>query len=169
MKFILFIPIFLLSFSIKNQYLAKNYKEVCLYGVNHFQKIKKDENLISLIGISCVKSDYFIYLPIIINNLKHTKEARDNSVYFSILFIEKKLLISYVIDGMDISYYKLPFVDHVVSIVFDNIVNKNFTREDNIIVINDKNLIYKVYKNNENKVYIDVFKNNKLIQRHWYR
>jgi len=169
MKFLLLIPIFLFSFNIKEQYLTQNYKDVCLYGVKHFTEVKKDENLLSLIGLSCVKSDYFIYLPPIINYLKHTKEARDNSIYFSILFVEKKLLYGYIMDNTDISYYKLPLINHPLSIVFNNIVNKNFIKENGIIIIKYKNIIYKVYRDNENKLFIDEYTNNQLIARHWYR
>jgi len=169
MKFLLLIPIFLFSFNIKNEYLSQNYKDVCLYGIKNFKKIKKDENLLSLIGLSCVKSDYFIYLPAIINNLKYTKAGRDNSVYFSILFVEKKLLYSHILDNTDISYYNFPLIDHPISIVFNNIVNKNFKKENNIIIIKYKNKIYKVYKNNEQKIFIDIYQNNQLISQHWYR
>ena len=166
---LLIIPIFLFSFNIKNEYLAHHYKAVCMYGVEHFQEIKKDENLLSLIGLSCVKNDSFIYLPHIINNLKHTKEARDNSVYFSLLFMEKKLLYSYIMDNTDMSYYRFPLINHPLSIVFNNITNKNFKKEGNKIIIHYKNKTYKVYKNNEAKVFIDVYQNNKLISTHWYR
>ena len=166
---ILILPIFLFSFDIKKEYLAQNYKNVCLYGINNVQAIKKDENLLSLIGLSCVKSDYFIYLPAIINNLKYTKKGRKNSIYFSILFIEKKLLYSYIMDNIDLSIYKLPLINHPISIVFNNIKNKNFTKKNNLIIINYKNIIYKIYKDKENKLYIDIYKNNQLQQRHWYR
>ena len=101
--------------------------------------------------------------------LKHTKKGRLNSIYFSLLFIEKKLLISYILDNIDISYYRFPKIKHPISIVFNSLINKNFKKENNIIIINDKNLTYKVYKNNENKVFIDIYQNSQLLSTHWYR
>jgi len=168
-KLLLILPIFIFAFNIKEEYISQNYKDVCLYGINHLQNIKKDENMLSLIGISCVKSDYFIYLPAIINNLKYSKQARKNSIYFSLLFVEKKLLYSYMLDHTDLSFYRFPLIKHPISIVLNNIIKNNFTKINNKIVVNYKNIIYKIYMGNENKMFIDVYKNNNLIQRHWYR
>jgi len=170
MKTILFlIPIFLFGFNFQKEYKNHEFKKICLYGIKHLQDIKKNEDTLSLVGFACVKSDYFIYLPPIINLLKHTKKARLNSIYFSLLFIEKKLLISYILDNIDISYYRFPKIKHPISIVFNSLINKNFKKENNIIIINDKNLTYKVYKNNENKVFIDIYQNSQLLSTHWYR
>jgi len=166
---LLIIPIFIFAFNIKQEYLSQNYKNVCKYGVANINKIKKDENLLSLIGLSCVKSDYFIYLPKIINNLKYTKTGRKNSIFFSILFLEKKLLYSYMKDNINLSYYKFPLINHPISIALNSIINKKFTKKDNQIIIKYKNKIYKIYMNKENKMFIDVYQNNNLIQRHWYR
>jgi len=163
------ITISLFGFDFKKEYQQQNFTRICKYGYYHLKKIKNNEDTLSLVGFACVKRDYFIYLPAIINLLKHTKKGRLNSIYFSLLFIEKKLLISYVLDDIDISYYRFPKIEHPISIVMTNIINKNFKKENNIILINDKNLTYKVYKNSENKVFIDIYQNSKLLSRHWYR
>ena len=169
MKKLLLIPIFLFSFDFKQAFKEKKYKEICLYGNKYLYKIKNNEDTLSLVGLSCVKSDYLNYLPFIINHLKFSKKARENSIYFSLIFFDKKLLISYMVDNLDLSYYKLPLIKHPISIVLTNIINKNFTKENNTIIIKDNNKIYKVYKTNDNKVFIDIYENNNLISSHWYR
>ena len=166
---ILFIAVSLFGFDFKKEYQQQNFTRICKYGYHHLKEIKNNEDTLSLVGFACVKRDYFIYLPYIINYLKKTKKARENSIYFSLLFIEKKLLISYILDNIDISYYRFPKIEHPISIVMTNIINKSFKKENDTIIINNKNLIYKVYKNNQNKVFIDIYENNKLKETHWYR
>jgi len=167
--FVLLIPFILFAFDVKKEYLAKNYKSVCQYGSKNFYKLKKNEDLLSLIGMSCVKSDYFIYLPKIINALKYTKQGRNNSLYFSILFLEKKLLYSYMMDNTNLTYYRLPMINHPVSIVVTNLIQHKFEKKNDIIIIKHNKDIYKVCKDKEMKVYINIYKNNKLVESHWYR
>jgi len=167
MKKLILLPILLFSFDFKQAFKEKKYAQICVYGKKHIQKIK-DENVLSLIGLSCAKSDYFIYLPYVINNLKLTKKGRKNSLYFSILFFEKKLLQAYLFDNIDISYYQFPMVNHPISIVYTNIYNKNFTKKNGVIIVKYKDKIYKIYTKGRN-FYIDEYKNNKLIKKHWYQ
>jgi len=169
-KVLLFlVPFMLFGFDFKKEYLNHNFTKICKYGINHINKIKNNEDTLSLVGFSCVKRDYFIYLPTIINFLKNSKKSRDNSIYFSLLFIEKKLLISYVIDGLDISYYRFPLIKHPISVVMNSLINENFTKENDTFIIKKDNKTYKVYKTDDNKVYIDVYENNSLKESHWYR
>jgi len=169
MRLLLLLPIFLFGFDFKQAYLNHDFKNLCKYGITHFKDIKKNENTLSLVGLSCVKSDDLFYLPVIINNLKFTKNGRKNSIYFSTLLLEKKLLIAYMIDNFDVSYYRLPFINHPISVVFQAIQNKNFTKQDGILTIKKGNKIYKVYKTEDDKVFIDEYENGDLIISHWYR
>jgi len=168
-KLLLILPLLLFSFDYKKEYDNKNFTKICVYGHNHFNQIKNNEDILSLVGFACVKRDYFIYLPPIINQLKYTKKSRDNAIYFSLLFFEKKLLISYMLDNLDLSYYRLPLIDHPISFVMTNLINKNFTKQNNMIIINQNDTTYKVYKNDEQKVFIDVYKNGNFVESHWYR
>ena len=167
-KLLLILPIFIFAFNIKQEYLSQNYESVCKYGINHFQK--HNENFLSLIGYACIKSDNLFYLPAIINNLKYTKNGRKNSIYFATLLLEKKLLASFVLDNININYFRFPLLNHPISIVITNIINKNYKKENGILIINYKNKIYKVYGNIKNaKVFINIYQNNMLQQSHWYR
>jgi len=165
----LLIPIFIFAFDFNKEYKNKNFTKICKYGISHINQIKYNDDILSLVGFSCVKKDYLIYLPTIINYLKTTKKGRKNSIYFSLLFIEKKLLISYMLDNQSISYYRFPLINHPLSIVLTNLISGNFKKEGGIISINYKNLNYKVYKNDENKVFIDIYKDDILKESHWYR
>jgi len=160
------------GFDFKKEYENGNFKKICKYGATHFQKIKNNEDILSLVGFSCVKSDYFIYLPIIINQLKYSKKARSNSIYFSLLFFDKKLLQSYMLDNLDLSFYRLPLIEHPVSIVVNGIIFKKFKKDkDGVIQIEHKDKIYKVYSDQKSKkVFITIFdKNGILLRTHWYR
>ena len=168
-KLFLIVPLLLFSFDYKKQFQRHNYKKICVYGHNHFQKIRNNEDILSVVGLSCVKEDYFIYLPPIITQLKYSRKSRDNAIYFSLLFFEKKLLISYMIDNLDLSYYRFPIINHPVSIVVSHLIKKDFYKKNGKIIIKVGNKVYKVYKNREKKVFIDVYKNGKFIKSHWYR
>jgi len=168
-KLLIILPILLFSFNYKKEFDNKNFTRICKYGYNHFNSIKNNEDILSLVGFACVKRDYFIYLPRIINQLKYTDKARENSIYFSLLFFEKKLLQSYILDGLDLSYYRLPLIKHPISIVLTNLINENFNKNGNIISIEKDGLLYKIYSNNEKKVFIDIYKDDIKIASHWYR
>jgi len=167
--FLFLVPIFLFSFDYKKEYSHNNFEKICKYGIKHIQKIRDDENLLTLVGFSCVKADSFIYLPTVVTLLKKTTQARQNSIYFSILYIEKKLLIANIIDGMDISYYKFPYINHPVSIVVNALINNDYKKKNGVVIIKKDDKTYVVYKNDENKVFIQVYKYKKLQETHWYR
>ena len=76
--FLAFLPFFLYA-SIVNDFLDKKYAKICtVKNINI-----NDENKLSLVGISCVKSDKLYLLPFLINKLKKTKLGRTNAIYFS--------------------------------------------------------------------------------------
>jgi hypothetical protein len=162
------IPLFLFSFDFKSQFLAKNYLTVCKTGMNHLNKIKNNEELLSLVGVACAKSDYLIYLPTLVNLLKKTEIGRKNGIYFAVLLLQKKLLYSYMMDNIDISYYQIPLTDHPLSIVVTAISNKEFEKRGDKLIIKYNNNNYKVYKEGD-KVFIDIYNGDNLIESHWYR
>jgi hypothetical protein len=167
-KLLFLLPVFLFSFDFKHQFLLKNYDKVCKTGIKNLYNIKHSENLLSLIGIACAKSDNILYLPIFAKRLKKTKESRNNAIYFSVLFLQKKLLYAYFMDNIDISYYEFPMTDHPISIVTYFIAKNRFKKENGVINIEYKNKTYKVYKDGT-KVFVLVYENGKLKETHWYR
>jgi len=170
MRILLFIiiPLFLFSFNFKLQFLSKKYVNVCKTGMKYLNQIRDDEELLSLVGVACAKSDYLIYLPTLVNLLKKTEIGRQNGIYFAVLLLQKKLLYSYMMDNIDISYYQIPLTDHPLSVVVTAISNKEFEKNGGKIIIKYNNKIYKVYKNGD-KIFIDIYSGDNLIETHWYR
>ena len=143
----------------------RNYQKVCkIENINS----TRDEKILSLIGISCVKSDNLYLLPYIVRKLKYTKLARLNSIYFSTIYLQKKLLYSYFFDGLSLDSFDLPDSDYILSHVFYKIKRDEYKKVNNFYIINYKDEIIKVYKKDD-KLFVDEYKNNKLLKRHWYK
>ncbi len=151
---------------IVEDFMNKKYAKICNF--NNIRTYLKDEKMLSIIGVSCVRSDKLFLLPFIVNKLKKTSYGRKNAIYFITIFMEKKLLYSYLFDDFDISSFSFPKTDYILSIVFDAVKNKKYVRKDNFIIVNDKNISYYIYKKND-KMIIDKFEKDKLIKRYWYR
>jgi hypothetical protein len=159
---------FLFSFDFKKEFLAGNYRKVCKKGMNKYFKGNRDEQFLSLVGLACAKSDSFNLLFGLIKDLRKTKEGRNNALYFANLILQKKLLYTYMFDNIDISYFRTANTDNILSFVVQSISSKKFIKRGKVIIIRDKDFIYKVYRSYD-KVFIDEYKNNNLIKRHWYR
>jgi hypothetical protein len=159
---------FLLSFDFKNEFLKKNYKEVCDKGMSKYFKGNRDEKFLSLIGVACAHSDSFNPLGYLVKDLKKTKEGRNNALYFANLIFQKKLLYSYMLDDIDIAYFKTANTSNILSFVIQAISSKRFSKVDDKILIKEGKFLYKVYLSGD-KVFIDKYNNTNLIERHWYR
>ena len=158
----------LISFSyagIITDFKNKNYQKICnVISINNTD----NEKLLSLVGISCVKTDNLYLLPLIIRKLKHTKASRLNAIYFLIIYMQKKLLYSFVFDGLDLKNFDLPDTNYIISHVFYKIKHNEYKKNKNIYIIQYMDETIKMYKQND-KLFIDEYKQNKLIKRHWYR
>jgi len=157
-----------------NLYQDLKYKEACDMGFRNFQNNKRDEDYVSLYAFSCLNSDFIDRLTVPIATLKHSKEARSNSAYFSIILMQKKLLYHALIDGYEISHLNLPSTEYVLSKVFDfySKLGKHEKRELYLFEdTNDKKLTYKLYILNNSplgKIVIEEFYDTISIKRHVY-
>ncbi|WP_457561003.1 hypothetical protein [Caminibacter sp.] len=159
----LFIPFFLFA-SIYNEFEKKEYKKICVS-----KNIKtNNQNILSIVGISCVKTDRLYLLPFIINKLKKTKVARTNAVYFATIILQKKLLYAFLFDNYPIKNFSFPKGDYILSVVFDNLKQGNYNLEGKIYIIPLKNETIYFYKEGD-KMMIDEYKNGKLIKSRWFR
>ena len=161
-----FFVVVFLNATIIDDYKKGFYENICNF--NNIQKYIKNEKILSLVGISCVRSDRLFLLPLIYRNLKKTKKARINSIYFQTIYMQKRLLYSYFFDNLDLKNFDLPLTDYILSIVFDKIKNKKFKKENGIYVIKLNDKILKLYKEKD-KLILETFKKNKLIKRQWFR
>ena len=158
---IIFLIILSLNASIIDDYKNKNYNKICNYKT--LDLAIKNEQLLSIVGMACVKSNNLYLLPYIIKNLKNSPISRKNAIYFLVIYSEKKLLYSFLFDNFDISSFSFPRTNYILSIVFEAIKNKNYTLSNGIYLIKYKNRIIKMYKE-DSKMIIE----NKN-ERYWFR
>ncbi len=100
-------------------YQDTKYEEACLSGDKVLDQYKNDEEFISLYAFSCLNADQLNKLSMPISTLKKTPEARANAAYFSVILMQKKLLIHSLADQYDLKPIKLPTTEYVLSTVFD--------------------------------------------------
>ncbi|MBV5321877.1 MAG: hypothetical protein JZU62_09325 [Sulfuricurvum sp.] len=100
-------------------YQQRNYLQACDLGKQGFQYHLSDEAYISLYAFSCLKADVIDRLAGPIMVLNQTKEARANSSYFSVIVMQKKLLMQSLYDNKPLQSLKFPTSSHLLSKVFD--------------------------------------------------
>jgi len=154
--------------SIVDDYISEKYEKICTF--KNIHDYRNDEKALSIIGVSCVKLDNIYMLSYLINKLKKTDFGRKNAIYFLTILMQKKLLYSYLFDNMPLNSFNLPLTDYVLSYVFEKIKNKEFQKQDGVIIIKGakEGVVYKVYKN-EDKMYLDEYMNDNLTKRRWYK
>lgn len=155
-------------------YQSKKYDEACSLGMRHFQGNRKDTEFVSLYAFSCLKSDFIDRLAVPISILKHSEEARANAAYLSVILMQKKLLYHALIDGYDLSGFKLPSTDYVLSKVFDLYAADKLPKERTVFEYQDpaKNgITYKLYiadQGGVKKMVIEEYYDTILAHRHIY-
>ena len=155
-------------------YQEEKYAMACKAGLNAFNKLRKDEEFVLLYAFSCLKSDNIDRLAIPIITLKKTKESRANATYFSVILMQKKILLQALVDSYDFSNIKLPTTDYVLSKVFDLYIEEAHKAKRPLYVFADKTntrLSYKLYLINEsstNKIVIEEFYDTIIQKRHIY-
>ena len=155
-------------------YQSKDYEEACSAGMRYFQENRTDTEFVSLYAFSCLKSDYIDRLAVPISILKHSKESRANAAYLSVILMQKKLLYHALIDGYDLSSFKLPTTDYVLSRVFDLYARDTNKQERDVYAYQDPdsaNRHYKLYimqSGSVKKMVIDEYYDTILAHRHIY-
>ncbi len=153
-----------------NDYKEGKYKSVCLKSAIFYKNAEKDEKILSIIGDACAKVDYINPLGYIVRKLVSTPEFRENSSYFATLILQKKLIYQFMNDNIDLKNLRLPRSNHTLSIVFENLAKKNYTKKQDKIIINLDNKEYRVWLSNAKKrvVNIEEYIDGKKIKTHWY-
>jgi len=154
-----------LKANIINEYKNNEFSKIC-----NFKNIYtiKNEKLLTLVGISCVKTDNLYLLPYIIAKLKHTKSARQNAIYLDTIYMQKRLLYAYFFDKFSLKGFDLPNTNYIISIIFNKIKNGQYKKQGDIINIYLKKETIKVYPQ-KNRLIVDEYYKNNLIKRHWFR
>lgn len=181
MKFLLLILLFLTTHlyadskqRLYDLYQQGNYLQACDLGKQGFQYHLSDEAYISLYAFSCLKADSIDRLAGPIMVLSQTKEARANSAYFSVIVMQKKLLMQSLYDNKPIQNLKFPTSSHLLSKVFDwylkNPQSNQFIKE--YIDPSNSRSSYKLYTtteiNGRKSIAIDEFYDKILTFHHVY-
>ena len=95
------------------------YAQACALGVQNFKLIQPNEAYTSLYAFSCLNADQIDRLNTPIRTLNQSSEARANASYFSLLIMQKRLLIQALYDGYPLKQLKLPASSHLLSRIFD--------------------------------------------------
>ena len=151
-------------------YKAQKYKDVCLKSAVLYKNAEKNEEILSLIGDACAKVDYINPLGYIVRGLVSTPEFRENGSYFATLVLQKKLIYQFMNDQIDLKNLRLPRSNHTLSIVFENLVTKNYTEDGKKLIIKTDSKEYRVWISDNKKkvVNIEEYINGEKIKTHWY-
>ena len=161
--------ILLYSFSsadILKDFVNKKYNEVCNY--KNVLQYTKNEKILSIIGFSCLKIDKLFVLPAVVKRLKKTSLGQKNAVYFSTIYLQKKLLLAHFFDNYPLDGFNFPKSDYLISVVFDHIKSRNYTKEGDKFIINTENASFVVFKDKDKLVINEVFE-GKVLKNHWFR
>jgi len=175
--FILFSVTFSYAKSIEELVKAfqeRKFKVVCQQGMKKFNNGNRDENLLGMIGVACAEIDYINPLADLQKYLRSTKAGRNNASYFATLILQKKLFYQFMLDDIDLGYLRVPDTNHILSVIFRNLVLKNYkvtSKNPKRIEIETDGKLMKIYVKNTRpkKVIVDIYQDGKKISSHWYR
>lgn len=142
----------------------------CSYGRKLFRSSIRDEKILLAISDVCAKADYIDFIAVLQQRLGKSAQSREAAVYISTLSLQRRLISQHLNENTDISLYSLPKTDHILSTVFEAIKNKKYTTVDENpkhIKIEKKDKQIDVHVSD--KIYINVYQDNKIIQKHRYR
>lgn len=154
------------------QYKNLEYQKVCTEGSQNFSANRKDEAFISLYAFACLYSDHINKLSIPTIILKNSAESRSNAAYLSIILMQEKLLKHALIDGYDLSPFKLPSTDYILSKVFDMYAKLKKHQKKKFYIFQDQQnnkLKYKLYIKETSKgssIAIDEILDNRITKKH---
>lgn len=147
--------------------------EACTMGMRHFKELESNEAHLSLYAFSCLKADQIDQLNAPILLLNQSTEARTNASYFSMLVLQKKLLMQALYDNYSLKSLKLPTSSHLLSKIF-TLYSKDPQSQNSIKEYSDPSnprTTYKLYttqSNGRKTVAIDEYYDKILSVHHVY-
>ena len=151
-----------------NAYKQKDYNNACILGAKIYLNHKEDSDFLTVFADACLKIDKINRMAFPAMLLKRDKAARSNSVYFLTILYQKKLLYEALIDGFDISKYKFPTTNYILSKIFVKYSKKDYKKIKNIYIFKDdinKNIKYELSLKKDGELYkmvLKTFLNNTL-------
>ena len=115
-------------------YNAKQFNKLCSQAtLAKYTSLQNNEQFWTIFSQACIEIDLISNISTPINKLIHSKDARENAVFLSTILYQKKLLYYAIVDDIDISYVRLPRIDHMLSVIFNNDIIGNYTMDGNTI------------------------------------
>ena len=153
-----------------NAYKNKNFTQSCKLGMSILGREKRDENFVSVVGLSCINADMIDTAVNSAKYLKATAIGRNNASYIASIFLIKKLLLQFMFNDTDISTLSLPKSDHVLSIVFENVSQKKYKIVEGVYFVTQGEYTYSLSKTIDtyNKIVIRKFKGLHPLEQHIY-
>jgi hypothetical protein len=155
-----------------NLYQTKQYEQSCNLGLTQLYKNRNNENYISLYAFSCLNAGYINRLSYPIGRLTASKDARANAAYLSVIVMQEKLLLHSMIDGYQLSKFKLPTTDFILSKVFDLYSRlKKYKKIPYYVFTDPKDakITYKLYLNDSQQIVIEKSYGATLLQKYTYQ
>lgn len=155
-------------------YQDAKYDEACQAGEKLLPQYSNDEEFISLYAFACLNADQIDKLTFPIVSLKNTPESRANAAYFSVILMQKKLLMHALVDQYDLHPVKLPTTEYVLSTVFDlytNDTRPKDRRRYNYADLNDSKKNYRLFVTKSAAaptMIIEEYYDNIMTKRHIY-
>ncbi len=154
-------------------YQKGEYAASCNLGLQHFKEFESNEAYVSIYAFSCLKADQIDRLNTPLMILSQSREARANASYFSMLIMQKKLLMQALYDNHTLQSLKFPTSQHLLSKTFAMYCN-NPQSENSIKEYNDPTntrITYKLYStqlNGRKTIAIDEYYDKILTLHHVY-
>ena len=155
-------------------YQAQKYDKVCQMSEETLHQNRTDEELISIYAFSCLNVDRLDQLALPIVSLKSSAESRANAAYFSVILMQKKLLMHALSDQYDLKAIRLPTTEYVLSTVFDLYTHDTGSKQKrryNYVDPKDPTKAYRLYVTKSGpspKMVIEEYQNKQMTQRHIY-
>ena len=170
-------PLFLYAdtkMEIYKLYQDKNYETACQLAESALSTNRTDEEFLSVYAFSCLKIDKVDQLAPAITGLKKSKESRANAAYFSVILMQKSLLMHALNDQFDLHPMHFPTSTYILSTVY-NLYAKDTgskkRRRYNYIDPSDAKKSYRLFVTKTGtspKMVIEEYYDKILSQRHIY-
>lgn len=122
--FLLFITIITLLFAsdkkmLYDAYQSRNFEAACSIGIKNYAANIDDREFIALTAFGCLESDNISAIATLLPYMNRNKEDRANAAYFSVILMQKSLLLHALVDGYSLHALKMPSSDYILSKIFD--------------------------------------------------
>ncbi len=155
-------------------YKQKDFKRACYISTKIYLNYRDDDDFLTLFANSCLQDDNINRMAFPAMLLLRSPEARSNSIYFLTILYQKKLLYKAMIDGFDVSQFKFPTTNYILSKIFVKYSQKKYKKIANTLIFdddNDKHIKYKLNVIKDKGVYkmiLGTYKDGVLIKKRAY-